>query len=220
MFTVVDSGGVKTESWIEIKELKEKKDIEKYNAIRYRIYVEKFGYEPKNGLGLEKDKYDNFSFVWGAFFRENLIAGSRLIDGRRISLPIEKFIEFGVKRNSMEVSRPVQLKEKMPNLRIFRRLYLEMYNFSEKNRYEYWYANIKKIFFRSLKMRGIHFFSQVGPLLKRENNNFFPINNDKESRDVFVPVVAKLSDVSNFVADNEDFFKIFFSDNGNNGSGH
>jgi hypothetical protein len=64
-------------------------------------------------------------------------------------------------------------------------------------------------------MRGMHFFTQVGPLLKREDNNFFPIKDDKEGKDVFVPMVAKLSDIGSFVADNEDFFKIFFSDNGN-----
>ncbi|MEK7575922.1 MAG: hypothetical protein AAB491_02470 [Patescibacteria group bacterium] len=199
----------------EIKELKEREDIERYNKIRYLIYVEKLGYEPKNGLGLEKDNYDDFSFFFGAFFRKDLVAGARLIDGRRVDLPVEKFIEFGIKENALEVSRPVQLKEKMPNLRVFRRLYLEMYNFSVSNAYQYWYANIKKIFFRSLRMRGMHFFSQVGPLLKREDNNFFPIKDDKENKDVFVPVVAKLKDVGSFIADNEDFFKIFFSDNGN-----
>ena len=56
--------------------------------LRYKVYVEEKGWEPPNEYELENDVYDDSSYHFGVYVDEELIGSARLIDGRRIGLPI------------------------------------------------------------------------------------------------------------------------------------
>ena len=130
--------------------------------LRYKVYVEEKGWEPPNEYELENDVYDDFSYHFGVYVDEELIGSARLIDGRRIGLPIFSRLS-GREKNSVEISRVVVIKG-VPRMLISEWIYSYLLYFFLLNRYQAAFAFMQEKHFKIMKFhwRKELDFRQVG----------------------------------------------------------
>lgn len=122
--------------------------------LRYDIYVREKGWEPPNGLGLEADSYDDFSHHFGVYVGRELVGSVRLIDGRKITLPIFSQVLFERERNCVEISRIVVRKGAgIPGMLISEWMYSYVLYFFLLNRYAAAYAFMQEKHFRIMNSR-------------------------------------------------------------------
>ena len=130
--------------------------------LRYKVYVEEKGWEPPNEHKLEKDVYDDFSYHFGVYVDKELIGSARLIDGRRIGLPIFSRLS-GREKNSVEISRVVVIRG-VPRMLISEWIYSYLLYFFLLNRYQAAFAFMQEKHFKIMKFnwRKELNFKQVG----------------------------------------------------------
>lgn len=178
---------------VEFRFLTEK-GIKEAQKLRYAVYVLEKCWEPKNGYGIEFDKFDRFSYHFGVFRKNELIAYSRLINGNLISLPISKHVKIKSK-NNVEVSRVIQ--NRIGNINpvlITSTMYYNMFLFVIEKGFEKIYAIVKESHFRALKILYNKFFcvKKIGEKFLHKDEYRIPILIELKSLENFIERFAML----------------------------
>lgn len=151
-----------------------------FYKLRYEEYAIKRGWEQTNPAEIETDYFDQFSYHFGCFKRDDnsLIAAARLIDAQRTTLFFEKYIQTAISRNGLEVSRFILDKKNIGKKYLFMlrgKLFYLLYEFAERNQYEYFYAFITAKHFRGLQRSGGKFFDKISDEINFKNNYYVAV---------------------------------------------
>ena len=145
--------------------------IRRFFRLRHYVYVEKLGWERGNSLGMEVDFYDLYSRYILVLKNREVIAGARIIEGKR------GFSTFPMKvtKTLNEVSRTV-----IPNdapFKINLILYYSIARSIVEMRYRYFSAMVSPKRFNAFK-RHFNHVVQVGSSFEFKGNEFLIFKGD------------------------------------------